>query len=364
MAGNMSNRLTFKKLSASNIDEFSQGMSDLYFSVRGLECDPSYWRWCYLENPIGKSNSIVALKNNRVVGKYGNVYMNMVVQGKHVVSRLMEGLSIEHSQRSWRCYVGLIKKSHIEQSRDDVSFGFALSTPHSAKLSLRTGAVSLGRAPLYSGFISVEKLLAGMPIPKLFSMAGMLIQPLLGLKTKTADTSNLDIRPIETFDRSFDLLWQDIEQRRTVSLVKDAAFLNWRYVKCPDRKYSRLAAYNAGELKGFIVFRTTPTNRDGFIFELQALNDNKDTMKALLVNAIQEMKKQRVGLLSAFFDTNSSQAEVLTEMRFKTWGTRLWNMEITIATNPKKGSCPELDLRNWSFSLGDWLYYLNPGKWY
>ncbi len=364
MPKDISNQLCFTKISESNIDDLSEGLSKQYLSMQGRTRDTSYWRWCYLDNPIGKSSSIVAVRNGRVVGKFGNVYLKMRVQGKVAVARLMEGLAVDPDERSWRCYAGLVEKSHMEQSNEDISFGFALSTPDTARLSLQTGVVSLGRAPLYSGFISVPRLLAGMPIMRMFSLLGWVVQPFLGLKTNAARTVNLDIHPIDTFDQSFDRLWHNMEQRRTLSLVKDAEFLNWRYVKCPDRNYSRLAAYEARELKGFIVLRTTSTNRDGFIFELQALNDDKDTLKALLANAIQGMKKQRVGLVSASFDTGSPQAEVLTSMGFKTWGTRLWNMEITITTNPKKDSCPELDLKNWSFSLGDWLYYLNPGKWY
>ncbi len=358
-------KLTFTRISKSNIDELSKGLSELYSkSANPSYRDPSYWRWCYNENPLGKSNCIVATRNGRIMGKFGNIYLKMSVQRKRVVARLMEGLYIEPDERSWRCYAGLMEKSHLETSKDNIAFGFAISTPDAEKLSLRTGAISLGRAPLYIGFISIERLLLGLPLPRFLSLAGWLVQPLLNLKTAKVDISDQDIRPIETFDDSFDRLWENIEQNRTLSLVKDADFLNWRYVRCPNRKYSRFAAYDKGYLKGFIVLRTTSSKRDGFIFELQALDDDKNAMKALLAYGIEKMGEQGVGLVSASFPVDSPQAKALKELGFNTWGTRLWNMKIVVSTDSNRDSSPELDLKNWSFSLGDWLYYLNPGTWY
>jgi hypothetical protein len=128
-------------------------------------------------------------------------------------------------------------------------------------------------------------------------------------------------------------------------------------VKCPVRQYGRLAAYRAEKLEGLVVFCTVAAQRKSVVLELLARDDNPETMGALLLRTCWELKTQGTGLVIASFPTNSRMATVLKELGFKFWGTRLWNMSITIAKDPRRQYNPELDLNNWEFSRGDWLDY-------
>jgi len=80
-------------------------------------------------------------------------------------------------------------------------------------------------------------------------------------------------------------------------------------------------------------------------------------MRALLFHTVTELKTRGVGLVSALFPPDSQAAATLAEFRFKPWGTRFWNMDMIIATDRQQESYPESDLKNWDFSLGDWLFH-------
>lgn len=356
MAKNIDNKLVFLRVSDSNVAELSEDISDIHLAVLGQECSRAYWSWSYLENPAGKSNTIVAIRDGRVVGKFGSVYLRMIVQGELTVAAALEGLCIEPNERSWNCFAGLLEKSYDGHIEDNVAFCFGFANPVSKKLTQQTGGTRLCRAPIYSGFLNISKVLSGRLVPYPLSLTGWLAQPFVGLKTSMAGDSDLDIRFVDHFDISFDKLWSAVEQRRTVAVIKDAVYLNWRYVKCPDRKYLRFAAYRDGELEGFVVFSAVDNRYNSYVFELIARDDNSKTMKTLLLKTFQELRTQGAGLVTASFPAESRASAVLKKAGFKSWGARLWDMDLMVTTDPRKKSCPELSLKNWDFSLGDWLY--------
>lgn len=350
------NMLDVLKVSESNIDELAVGLSDLHHSVLHQKNDTAYWRWCYLANPNGISNLITVVRDGRVVGKVGNVYMQLISHGERVTAVQMEGLAIHPSERSWACLRDLFATSLAERSKENVAFVFGFAVPLSAQLGKWLGGVSLGRTPIYSGFLNTVRALEARHVPYPLSLIGWLAQPILGLKTGKISYSDLELRWIENFDNTFDELWSTIEKARILAVVKDAKYLNWRYVECPGRLYRRLAAYRGERLEGLVVFRAVETTKNAYVLELLARDDNPQTMKALLFRTFQELKTQGNGIVTASFLKGSRAASVLQELGFKSWGTRLWDMYIIITTDPRKKACPELELKNWDFSLGDWLY--------
>lgn len=351
------NSLTFLRVTESNIDELAAGLSDLYHAVRGWKYDPAYWRWCYFCNPVGKSNTVVAVRAGRVVGELSKVYLPLVVQGERVTASLTADFSVHPSEHSWQCLRGVLEMSVAESQKDKVAFGFGFSNRLAAAIHRLLGGMNLGRAPIHLGFLNAVSILEGRSVPYPLSLIGWLAQPVVRLKIRSAGSSDLDIRWVENFDNSFNELWSVIEKDRIIAVVKDAAYLNWRYVKCPVRRYGRLAAYRAEKLEGFVVFCAGAARHNAFILELLARDDNPETMRALLLPTFRDLRTQGTGYVWASFPADSRATTALKQLGFKSWGTRLWNIDMIIATDPRKKSCPELDLKSWDFSLGDWLCF-------
>jgi hypothetical protein len=349
--------LIFLRLTESNIEELATGLSELHQEVRNQKHDSAYWRWRYLKNPVGKTNLIVAIRGGRVIGMFGKIYIHLTVQAERMVASLMENLIIRPSEHSWQCLRGLLEMSLSESLDEEVTFGYGFATPLSLELSKRLGGVNLGRVPIYSGLLNVARVLEWKKVPYPLSLLGWLAQPLLGLRERNRGSLNLDIKRVENFDDSFNELWSDIEKIRSIAIIKDSDYLKWRYMKYPYQRYRCLAAYQADRVEGLVVFRTGAAQHDAYVLELLARNDNPEIMRALMFQTFRELRANGTGLVTASFLANSQASNVLKGLGFKSWSTRLWNMYITISRDPKKESCPEFDLENWDFSLGDWLYY-------
>jgi hypothetical protein len=351
------NNLSFTKLTEANIEQLAAGLSELHNTVHKRSYGTAYWYWRYLRNPIGKTSTIVATRDGKVVGSYSIIYMPLVVQGKRVTAGLMADLSIDPGERSWQCLRGLLQMSLAECLKDKLTFGFGYSTKLAAGVNQMLGGLSLGRIPVHLGFINMVNALKGRSVPYPLLIIGWLAQPIIGLRIGNRPPPGPSIQPIANFGGSFDKLWSDIEKGRVIAIVKDAAYLNWRYIKCPFHSYRCLAAYRGKELDGFIIFREAPGKRAAFILELMAYNDNPDTMRALLLHTVTSLKTLGIGLVSALFPPGSAAAAALARFGFKPWGGRFWNMEMIIMTDRQKQSCPESELGNWDFSLGDWLFH-------
>lgn len=340
----------------SNIDELGPGLSDLYNAVHGTKHEPAYWRWRYLGNPAGKANTAVAIKAGRVVGNFSSIYLPLVVEGERVMAGLNADLVVHPSERSWQCLRGLLQMNMSRSLEDKVPFGFGFSTPLAVEMNQLLDGNNLGPVPVYLGFLNTVNLLKGCSVPYPFSLIGWLAQPIVGLKVRNRDSSVLHIRRVENFDNSFDDLWSVIEKNRIIAVVKDAPYLNWRYVSHPFRQFERLAAYREDILEGLVVSYVAERH-NAFLLELLARDDNPVTMRALLLRAFQELRRQGVGFIWASFPAHSQATNVLKELGFKSWGTRVWNMSMTVSTDRGKESCPELDPKSWDFSLGDWLLH-------
>lgn len=350
----MEEKLIFLRVSELNIDVLSQGLSELHFLVRGQKLDSGHWKWRYLRNPVGKSILLVAIRGSRVVGLYGGPYLLLTVQGRKVIGGLMADFIIHPSERSWRCFRSLVEMYMAETQKDNVAFHFGVVYSNLAKLSQQLGAVSLGRLPIYLGFLNIPRVLEGRSVPYPLSLAGWFLHPVMGLRNRRIRCIDLDIQPIERFDNAFDELWSSIVENRSIAINKDAAYLNWRYGECPGLQFGRLAAYRKKRLEGLVTFRVTGLRNGSLMLELMARDDNSDIMKALVLQVILELRAQRIGHITASFIAGSRAAAVLKELGFKPWGARYWNTPEIIVATPPKESCPELNLKNWNPSLGDY----------
>jgi hypothetical protein len=270
---------------------------------------------------------------------------------------LLEGLSIEPSERSWACYSGILRKSMDERQADDFSFGFSFALSTVRELNKKVGSISLGRAPVYSGFLNTARALEGRLVPTPLALAGHLAQPFVGLSIFTAPWRGFEFKRVDSFDKSFDEIWGSVEKSRTVAVVKDAAYLNWRYVECPERRYVRFAVYKDGRLEGLVVYIAGAAKNNAFVLELMSRGDDIETMSALLSWALIEMKKDKTGLVFASFPVGSGAQVTLKRLGFNSWAARFWDREMMISPGHGKGPSPELELKNWDFSLGDWLCY-------
>ena len=59
--------------------------------------------------------------------------------------------------------------------------------------------------------------------------------------------------PVDRFGAEFDRLWQEIAPSVRIGVVRDSAYLQWRYADHPIYRYERFAARTDGQVRGVVV---------------------------------------------------------------------------------------------------------------
>jgi GNAT superfamily N-acetyltransferase len=119
----------------------------------------------------------------------------------------------------------------------------------------------------------------------------------------------LTVREIKSFDSSFDEFWESVKNGYDAIVVRDSAFLNWRFFSCPHKRYTVLTAERKGKTAGYIVYRTSEENglKKGFIADF--LVDEKDpaALSRLVSAAVLAMRREKVDLvMTAVTDARDS----------------------------------------------------------
>jgi aryl carrier-like protein len=142
------------------------------------------------------------------------------------------------------------------------------------------------------------------PVPRLFELYSSLrVRP---------DTT---VGEIPRFDARFDQLWELVSRDYPGIMVRDHAFLSWRFDRFPGGDYTRYVAERDGSLVGYMVTRTTGwrgTRRGRIVDFLVAPNDSV-TFDSLLKAVMRDFRIR--GIVAVSCSVSSTQSQHIQAMR-------------------------------------------------
>jgi hypothetical protein len=131
---------------------------------------------------------------------------------------------------------------------------------------------------------------------------------LLNLGRDLADRSllagaaqDIHISPVDRFGAEIDALWEKVSPCFHAAVVRNAAYLNWKYVRQPHVGYQRFIAWRGDEACGYVILRVgkPPERRLGILADLLADPQDTSAIRTLLVYAVRYFKDARVKDISA-----------------------------------------------------------------
>jgi len=139
----------------------------------------------------------------------------------------------------------------------------------------------------------------------------------------------------------FDRLWPILEQSRgsstTYSIVRDRAWIDWRYLSAPDASYRIWVAETVESPIGYCVSRLV--NRDGrnvgLVAELAAAGDEDGVLHRLLGHAVSDLDREGAELVAALAMPGTPADGALRRAGFLFgWGS------FTVQTVPLRSATP------------------------
>ena len=163
----------------------------------------------------------------------------------------------------------------------------------------------------------------------------------------------LEAEVIESFDDSFNELFEEVAAEVVCIPEKDAAFLRWRYGPgSPQYPVTVIGVRDGEKLLGYAVLKTT-IGMDGYILDLSTLPGRRDVSRALLREAVRSFRKAGTHIIRYRFKESSFSAhrEDLSRLGFFQRGKRL-NRLISKFADPALHAAAR-DIDNWSYNVGD-----------
>jgi hypothetical protein len=165
---------------------------------------------------------------------------------------------------------------------------------------------------------------------------------------------DLEVEELDSFDDSFDDLFERVAAVVPCTAEKDAAFLRWRYGPgSPQAPVAVLGVRSGGRLLGYAVLRTAFHGQDGYILDLTALPGRQDVVRALLRETVRSFRRMGVQIIRYRF-VESPTSPRSTDLRQLGFFRRRGRSHKLLTKFTDKGLRQTTDdLANWSMSFGD-----------
>lgn len=256
-------------------------VNDLFNRVFGLARPMEEWHWKF-EGSRAASGSDhlvinVAEAGGTVVGQFASLVIRFMIRGDVIPLALAVDTAIDPGHRGGGRLVVQLSKAHgrlLEES--GLLFGFGTPNPrHYAVGKAFLGYHDLFTLQTWRARLNVRHSLhRRMPwLPGLLvRAAGAVFAMAARMRTGPQYPADTEIAEIRRFDARADDLWGRLGHRDAILAIRDARYLNWRYIERPGRPYIVFAATRYDRLAGFVVVKLERQGDDlvGLIMDLFA----------------------------------------------------------------------------------------------
>lgn len=224
--------------------------------------EPGYFEWQYDQNPSGPAYELITKKGGAVTGHCAAIPMRHKIGPDLQKGSVGVNVMTHPDHRGRGIYVLLQQEVDRLAGQDHALFNFGFSNEYSHRSCLRRlGYQEIGRFPLWILPFDLNRIMKSSR-PKrgiLMRSAAFAANPfwrmgLAAFNLRLKDRSG-QIEKVVTFSGEFDRFWQKVKADHTNILVRDRAYLEWRFTRHPTRRYDVFAARSKGELRGYLVAR-------------------------------------------------------------------------------------------------------------
>jgi acyl carrier protein len=197
------------------------------------------WRWMYVDSArrLGVGPRVWLHRDSgRIVGHMGSIPVRLKVGDEERPTGWLVDTMVLSDYRGQALGSRLMVEAHNDQP-----FSLSLGqTEEMREIQFRLGWVQV--APLQTAQLlvrPVEVLRGKLPAPAAWA-AGLGLRATNALRGLMGEKPGLQAREVARFDERHDRLWTCASRDLICSVVRDASYLNWKYVDRPGQDFMRL----------------------------------------------------------------------------------------------------------------------------
>lgn len=286
--------------------------------ARSLE----HWRWKFQANPVGRLYLRLAVTPaGALVGQYTGIPVRVAWGEKTVIFTQIVDVMVDRRFRLGLKRPGLFAvlarhyiADYLASGRVSVGYGFPTAE------ALRVGQRTAGYTPLHP----VERLVLDLRRtpwdPSRNHATPTWAGYVRGIGRRLWGTEPLQIDQVDRFGAEADQLWEQVHRELPVATIRDARYLNWRYVDCPDVTYLCLAARERpnGDLRGIAVLRLGVDDQPiACLVDWLVPNQPSSVGQALLMHCEARARQSGMRELQAWFPQHAAPYRLLLERHYQ-----------------------------------------------
>ena len=276
--------------------------------------------WRCDQNPAGKA-IIPAIRDSQghVVGSIWIVPLRIRFNKQIYLAATGTNLVIKPEYRNTFAFIKLIRRFEqvFEEASIPLHFSFVSEKKYQQLLKSKSKCIST--IPL------LAKPLNFRPFAQTYfasgwrrfvvSRIGQPLSPFLFRQRSIIPSKEITIQQIYQFDEKFDNFWRQVQDKYPVMVIRDQAFLKWRFSKLSGRDYYSLAAWAGRQILGYIVLRCSTIHgvKTGLIMDLLVADSKLGQIAGthLLAEAETHFRIQQMSVAAALMPSFSVEYPIL-----------------------------------------------------
>lgn len=283
------------------------------------EAGLQHWRWKLRHSPTQAANVWLATAEAKPVFHYGGIPLRFRLDGPVVTAMVsVDALTAPDFRRRGLLTQGAAR-AFAEWRAHDVAFTLGLPNE---QWGSRTAAVGWQRLfplqwlvlPLRPEVFAARRL--GMPWLRYASVASRVWGRWLANRIRRDPA--IEFRDVVHAGDAFDALWRRCATDTMFSAVRDAAWVQWRFLSSPVRKYDVVLAYRGGEPVGYRAMHVAKSDdkTSAFLAEVVSPMFDEAALESLLAGAVASAHAADADILAALAVPGTAQHASLRRAGF------------------------------------------------
>ncbi len=312
------------------------------------------WRWMFVDSAarLGETPRVwLVSDNDSIVAHHGAQYVRLQVDGEEVNTAWFVETMVLPEYRDRGLGAEMLLKS-----RQDMPLNLSLGqTSEMRSINLRAGWETVAPLETYLLMLQPMHVLRGKVPGALAPVASAWNQMQQMTKRLLADAPmpNIRVSKIEHYDSRHDQLWRVASQDYPCAVVRDAAYMEWKYVDQPGQAYTRLDVLAGEELIGSLVLKIFERDAVYQYRRLQIVEmvspTSPDHLASVLNAAIEHGRQHDVDAIFMHLINDSIEKALRKSGFMRRQPTR----HLLVSRCPEMGEFPILDRHQWLITGGD-----------
>ena len=332
----------------------------------GEAAAPAYQDWLCQRSPAGPAITTLAreVETGRLIGQAVTIPINVRLWGKVRTAGLSLNPVADPGYQDRDILVDLLGDVCALSAEKGIAFTYAFPDRLSYSTFVDKAAFrDVGSVLLLVRPLNPERLALKTTHSRVLGKTASIARKIWRTPAATprqAGPPGLEIADIRSFDDSFAVFWDRVQHRFPIMVVRDPAYLNWRFVDVPTREYTTFVARSDGQIRGFTVLRVAPLGQfsAGLIVDLvvEASAEGRAAGRLLIDQAYSYSKDHDLDLVASLAVRHTDEFRLLRSRGFRVCPKFLQPQpfRLVVRCHDQEASSVAYDLRNWFVTMGDY----------